>query len=1011
MPLPANPFLQLTTPRVLSSLARLRESIWEEIGDVECFFGGAVPRSLGFKEALGLDYRKVRLPFEWGRVFDEGWFELGISDWPKDAYLCWMDDGEGPLHVDGVPYYGFDVAHRHCKLPESPARLHMHSLCLQSAIWHPDASGLGKNGSRLVRASIQRRNDAAWHLYHDLLVLSELAGELMSAKGLTPSPEAGRGAGWQPPIEHAPVALRRLLRGLDDAVNALDLGGVESARKSAAEVFEWLSGQNERVKAILTGHAHIDLVWLWPERVTAYKGCHTFATMNRLMDLYPEFRFSSSQPALHEAVESISPDLMKHVGSRIRQGSWEFTGAAYVESDTLVACGEALARGFVIGQEVFRAINGRPARTLWLPDVFGYSACLPQIMTQTGVDSFFTTKLTWSNINKFPYSSFVWRSPDGSEVICHITQETGYNQVVSASELRRGSRGYRQSDIHDEFLAPTGFGDGGGGVTEEMCEKARRCRSIAGLPSVEWGSVEDFFKRLARRCPELPVWQGELYLEYHRGALTSHSDLKKAFRLAERSLQVWEAVRCASGAGPLETSVWKRMVFAQFHYYIPGSSVCEVYEEAVPELLAIEKNSLVASVQELSTTKEVSEPSLFNSLPLPRTLVLDGDREAVLLPPLAGAPVSSLERVPAPAPVEAGQHLLRSAGVEAEIDERGFISRLAFDHVDIPVVGPLAVPVVHPDFPHSFEPWDIDRQSLSLEKNFAGFSFSKTSGNGSLRASLVYEGTLGSGSHAVVTYSLDAFHKVLLIDYEIDWREENTLLRVEFPTAYRSLATRFGAPFGSVMRSQQPGDPRVEAMFESPASRWMTLQDDGGGNGLSILTEAKYGFSCRAGLAGVSLLRGVKVTGEDSNFSRLVPPSLRRGGKRPTFTDHGHHRIRIALAASSAQGPRAQTAAALAETVFSDMVEYRGPAISTGFLGLEGGESLVPCWAKPAADGRGWILRLHEVLGQRGEAKILLAPGFKAKSTDLSESLKGSPITSLKFAPNQILSLRILPRG
>jgi alpha-mannosidase len=714
---------------------------------------------------------------------------------------------------------------------------------------------------------------------------------------------------------------------------------------------------------------------------------------------------------LHEAVELASPELMQEIRSRIGGGRWEFTGAAYVESDTLIACGEALARGFLLGQEAFRAVNGRPARTLWLPDVFGYSACLPQIMSQTGIDSFFTTKLTWSNINKFPYSSFVWRSPDGAEVLCHITQETGYNQTVSAAELRKGARGYRQSDIHDEFLAPTGFGDGGGGVTEEMCEKARRCRSMAGLPTVEWGGVEDFFNRLALRRPELPVWQGELYLEYHRGALTSHSELKKTFRLAERSLQTWEAVRCAMGAGSLEDHVWKRLVFAQFHDCIPGSSVWEVYEEAIPELRVMEESALVSAVNELSTAKHAGSPCLFNPLPLPRTLILDGHSEAVFLPPLAGAPVASLKRVSSSVPVTVGSHFLRSAGVEVEFDKSGLILRLAFDGVEIPVSGPLGCPVVHPDFPHSFEAWDIDRQSLSLQKRFSGFSFCKTSGGGSLRASIVYEGALGDASRAVVTYSLDAFHKVLFIDYDVDWREENALLRLEFPTAFQSAAARFGAPFGSLLRAQQPGDPRAEAMFECPASRWMTLQDDGGGHGLSILAEAKYGFSCREGLAGISLLRGVKVTGEDRAFSRLVPPSLRRGGKRPLFTDHGRHFIRIALAGSTVDGLRTGTAAALAETVFSDVLEYSGSALSAGFLGLEGGESLVPCWAKPAADGHGWILRLHEVLGRRGEAKILLAPGFMARTTDLSESPNGGLVKAIKFTPNQILSLRIQPLG
>ena len=1006
MPVPENPFLQTVLPRVNTTLARVGEGIWQKISDVQCAFGGCGPVPCGFAEVKGLKFRPVKLPFSWGRVFDEGWFELHVREWPRDGYLCWREDGEGTLYADGVPYYGFDVAHRYCKLPPRRARLFMHSLCLQSAIWHPSATGLGAEGSRLTEAAIYRRDDAAWELYHDMIVLADLAREEMGARGILPTPEASNGAGWQPPVESAPVLLRRLLRGLDEVVDALDLRGVDAARKRARELFAWLRGQNERVKAILTGHAHIDLVWLWPERVTAYKGCHTFASMNRLMEIYPEFRFSSTQPALHEAVERVSPALMERVGRRIKSGQWEFSGATYVESDTLMACGEALARGFLLGQKAFTEVNGRPARVLWLPDVFGYSACLPQIMRQTGVDSFFTTKLTWSNINRFPYSSFIWRGPDGAEVVGHVTQETGYNQVVSARELRMASRGHRQSDVHDEFLAPTGFGDGGGGVTEEMCERARRMRSTGGLPEVAWGGVEDFFRRLGKIRGRLPVWQGELYLEYHRGTLTSHSDLKSSFRLAERAWQAWEAVRCATAGRALDDGPWKRMVFAQFHDYIPGSSVWEVYEEGLPELNRLADQSLCSAIDELAKAPGKKDAALFNPLPLPRTLVLEDGKRAVHLPQLAGAPVRQLEPAMPAAPARCGKNFLRAEGVDVELDGNGLIARLAFDGVEIPLRGAAARPVIHPDFPHNFDAWEIDRPALSLEREFGGFGGVKCAGDGSLRASVSFRGALGEASKAVVTYSIDAFRKVLFIDYDIDWREPCALLRLLFPTAFSGRTARFGAPFGSVLRGQQPGDPRTEAMFESAGSRWMTVEDEGGAVGLSLITEAKYGFSCREGTAGVSILRGAVVTGEDRKASSAVPGGLRRGGERPRFTDQGRHHIRLALAPSGATLPRDEMAAALAETLFGDVLAYEGAAVSAGFLGLRGGDSLVPCWAKPADDGNGWILRLHEVLGRRGEAELLLAPGYAAWRTGLTEK-PGAPLKRIKFGPNELVSVKI----
>ena len=236
-------------------------------------------------------------------------------------------------------------------------------------------------------------------------------------------------------------------------------------QKSLKEAYAKFAGQSERIRAVLTGHAHIDLVWLWPERCSEYKATHTFSTMNRLMDLYPEFVFGYSQPASYDAVKRISPRLMDQVKKRIARGSWEPVGATEVESDTLIACGEALARSFIVGQKGFRRLQGKPSRILWIPDVFGYSGCLPQIMRQTGVDYFFATKLTWSSINLFPYSSFVWKGIDGSEVLVHVTQENGYNMSASAEEIRRGARAYRQADVHDEYLCPTGLGDGGGGTT------------------------------------------------------------------------------------------------------------------------------------------------------------------------------------------------------------------------------------------------------------------------------------------------------------------------------------------------------------------------------------------------------------------------------------------------------------------------------------------------------------------------------------------------------------------
>ena len=627
-------------------------------------------------------------------------------------------------------------------------------------------------------------------------------------------------------------------------------------------------------------------------------------------------------------------------------------------------------------------------------------------MRQTGVDYFFTTKLTWSSINLFPYSSFIWRGIDGSEVLVHVTQENGYNQVASPEEIRRGARAYRQSDVHDQYLAPTGHGDGGGGVTEEMCERARRVQSLAGMPEVTWGRVDEFFDNLNRVRSKLPSWQGELYLEYHRGVLTTHSDLKARFRQCERALQTWEAARCATGRGEIDEKPWRRLVFAQFHDYIPGSSIWEVYEEGLPEIASISENALARAAAELGNSRSAA---LFNPLPLERIFLLEDKSKAVRLPPLSGAPIAMLAPVELPAPVRATRKKLQSASLSASFDSRGQIVELAFGNTRIPIRSPLAQLMTFPDYPHAFEAWDIDRSSLGLGRPVDSPATVSVPHKGGLHGAVEFHRKVGAQSTVTVRYQLDAFNPVLHIEYDIEWREEQTLLKVLFPTAYTGRMARFGAPFGSVLRGQQAGPSRDEAMFESAASRWAIVSDDGDAEGLGIITQAKYGFSCRDGNMTVSLLRSPRVTGEDTSDACLLPPSLRRGGERPPCSDQGRHLIRLAVSFHSPHQSREHLAPALADTLFTPPLSYAGGPISAGLLGIDGCPSLTPCWAKPAAGGNGWILRLHETMGRRGEANLLLADGFRALPTDLLEQATGKkPVRSISVTPYQLISVRIV---
>src|SRR5271154_486470 len=612
--------LQLVPNRVAATVDRLARQIWTRVRRVTVEATVSTAGHLNLREAIEKSRSNVINGNVWGRLYDQRWCHLELTD-SESLYLEWRDQAEATLYVHGVPYFGFDVAHRYCPLPAGLSEAWVESICVQTGIWHRDATGLSASGSVFEGAYLVRRDDATWHAYHDLNCLFEV---MLSERPGGPQLNA---IGQQTPLFRVSPSYRRLLRLLDQAVDALDRGGIDDLRQNLAGAYEELRERAPYFKAILTGHAHIDLVWLWPERVGEAKAIHAFATADRLMETYPEFRFMHSQPAAYEAIARRSPALIERVIRRMDAKQWQATGVLFVESDTQLPCGEALARSFILGQQWFEKLRGSAASLVWLPDDFGYSSCLPHIMKLTGAEYFFTNKVAWSAINRFPVSSFIWRGSDGSEVIAHVLQDVGYNGTAQPDALKLGAEAHLQSDVHPEYLYPTGYGDGGGGVTAEICERARRLASVRGFPAIAWDLPEAFFSRLADRRDLLPTYQGEFYLEYHRGTFTTHANLKAAFRGFERALQIREAVAVAAGTAPDLNACWRRMIFAQFHDYIPGSSIPEVYAEGLPELARITEDLSVAARRELASPAGDSEgtPCLFNPLAIPRdVLTVDG---------------------------------------------------------------------------------------------------------------------------------------------------------------------------------------------------------------------------------------------------------------------------------------------------------------------------------------------------------------------------------------------------
>ena len=979
--LPRTSLQQLIPQRLTELRKRLHASIWERTGhEVRVSMGQPRDRHVPYVEARKERLRPLKqLPVTWGPMWAQAWFRLEM---PKAAlreglWLYWDHEGESTLYADGLPWYGIDAAHHRAPLPAKAREIWVEGTCCRTGIWLNDGKSLSPEGSTLREVSLWRRNEETWRTYWDFCVLLDLL-EFEYRRDLTLQEDWDRGNGYHQPVFRVSPLFRRLLRGLDAFADAFDHEGCRAASR-LRKLYAELPATSASLKGILTGHAHIDLVWLWPERIGDAKAVHTFATANRLMEDYPEFRFGYSQPASYDAVARRSPELMAEVKKRIRAGQWEATGGSDVESDTQLPCGEALARAFVIGQERFRELRGDPSRVLWLPDVFGYSPCLPQILRQTGVSWFFTTKLTWGTINRFPYSSFRWQGHDGSEVVVHVSQEVGYNGDVNLADLKKMEDCQQEAGIHNEFLVPTGYGDGGGGVNPEILERARRVRDLCGLPRCEWGTIEGFFERLEALRDELPVWKGELYLEYHRGVQTSHGDLKAAFRAAERGLQAWEAANALNGRGEIDTLAWRRLIFSQFHDAIPGSSIREVYEEMVPELERLAKRGQGAAREAFG---EGRKTALFNPLAFPRTIELKG--KLLDLPALGTADKGSAR--PTEDRVRATARTLRNNRVRARFNDSGEILSLGVDGQEVKLDGPGNQMWVYPDHPHAYPAWDIDRGTLGNGIHVKGRAAVALEQDTEARAVLAFSRKLTEKSSLMTRYSLEAESAVLKIEWEVDWQDPSMLLKAVFPTAYRGQMARFGAPFGSVLRSQNPGDPRTEAMYEVPGSRWALLSDDGETEGLSLITEAKYGFTAQSGAVGLSLLRSPLLIRADEHLQI-------RALKNPSpYSDLGRWVIRGAVSLYRNSLPREEQPAALAESLYHEPVAVPPSGVRSPFIGLEGGESLLPVWVRPNADGS-LVVRLNETMGRRGSCTVRLEEGAEAEVVDLC----GKPVSGISF--------------
>ncbi|HEX2681931.1 MAG TPA: alpha-mannosidase, partial [Candidatus Dormibacteraeota bacterium] len=531
-----------------------------------------------FAEAMRGDYQPFQVGDRWGPPWSTTWFHVQgqvPGEWSGRTAVAMFDIGfhgntgftcEALAWKDGKPWRGVDPNHRWLPIESRQVDFFLEASAIPTAVVSgpadaPSMLALRRSdepGFVFRQAELRIQDSAARKLALDFQVVSDLAAAL---------PEGD--------------ARKRLIEAAERYVRDGDPGELETALSIPSTSPHFITA---------VGHAHIDTAWLWPFREARRKCARTFSTALALMDEFPDYRFACSQAAQYAWMKESYPDIFEGIRKKVAAGQWEPVGSMWVEADCNLPSGEALVRQFLHGKRFFAREFGVETRELWLPDVFGYPASLPQLIAESGGEFFLTQKLSWNDTNKPTHHTFIWEGIDGTGIFTHFPPADTYNGTFSAQQIVQSAADFKDSERSAHSLYLYGWGDGGGGPEPDMLESAHRLHSVQGAPHVELGRAADFFERAQQEAHDLTRWAGELYFELHRGTYTSQSRTKRLNRRAEQALREAEVWSVAVGEGyPADVldSEWKRLLINQFHDVLPGSSIDWVYEDAERDLESV----------------------------------------------------------------------------------------------------------------------------------------------------------------------------------------------------------------------------------------------------------------------------------------------------------------------------------------------------------------------------------------------------------------------------------------
>jgi len=917
---------------------------------------GTVGEPVSFETGRGASYSSIAIGHRWGPPWGTTWFRV-TGEVPADAVapevrldLGWSTTSPG-FQAEAMvftPDGGIVKALNPLNswLPAAPGQ---HLEWYVEAASNPDVPGWRPTtlGDRTTAGSDPLYRIAVAEVASVDVEVRELHYDLEVLEGLM--------------LSLAEDDARRLqvADAIDRSLDLLDLQAIGATASAARTVLAPVlaspaSPTAHRISAI--GHAHIDSAWLWPVRETVRKVARTAANVVHLLETTDDLVHCMSSAQQWEWLRDAQPALFLRVRTQVDAGRFVPVGGMWVESDTNMVGSEAMARQFVMGKQWMIDELGVEPLEVWLPDSFGYSAALPQIVALAGFRWFLTQKISWNTVNRFPHHTFWWEGIDGTRVFTHFPPVDTYNSTLRGAELARAARQFREKGVASRSLAPFGHGNGGGGPTREMLFRARRTASLEGSAQVTIESPRRFFEQAEEEYADrAPVWAGELYLEIHRGTYTSQARTKQGNRRCEamlREVELWCATAAVRGVSPYPVeelrAAWKTVLLQQFHDILPGSSIAWVHREAERKHAEV-----LASLSGLLETAM-------------RALGFETPRSSA----------------PQPA-ISTGR--LANEYVEVTFDGSGVVRSirdLVADREVLPPGGAAGLLQLHPDNPIRWDAWDLDRYYRHVVSDLTALTSVSTSED-----AVVVTRSFGE-SLATQRFWLDG--RSLVVETEVDWHEREKVLKLAFDVDVHTDHARYETQFGHLVRPTHENTSWDAARFEVCAHRWVAVAD--ASYGVALANDSTYGHD---------VTRHVRPGG--GTYSRVRASLLRAPRYPDPETDQGRHVFRHQLLVGAsvldavAAGRALNQPAAVAGIPVPPLVTLAGPVVL---------ETL-----KLAEDGSGDVVcRLYEPQGAR--ARATLSTSFEHTAVEevdlLERPLAGTALEGdrLTLRPFQIVTLR-----